>query len=220
MASDSNMTSNFNSFQIFVFVVALAMAVFLSIVLGAQMTISSYHKFTAETPQDIANLLDAETRTAIVFGSGIDPQGNPRPILMQRLKAALELYDENVVDVILVSGYNPAPDYNEPLAMKRYLVARGIPSENIIQDVRGDNTFMTCNRSLHVHGVSQAVLVTQSQHLDRALYLCRSRGIEAYGYTASQSSEQRWRYVQSARESISNVKAILNVRYPGITLFH
>jgi vancomycin permeability regulator SanA len=199
----------------------MIIAAICALTLSAQSIVSSYHQYVIDTPENASDVLaNNEQRTGIVFGSGIDPAGVPRPILTNRLDAALDLYSKEAIDRIIVSGYNPAPDYNEPAAMRRYLAGQNVPAEAIVEDRGGDNTFATCERSKNTHRVNAAILVSQPSHLDRAIYLCRSLGIEAYGYAANHAHQKRWRYVQSAREAVGNVKALLNARFPSVEIFH
>ena len=64
---------------------------------------------------------------ALVLGAQVFPSGTPSPFLAARLDLAHRLYDDGKVRVMLVSGDNMAPEYNEPDAMRGYLIDAGVP---------------------------------------------------------------------------------------------
>jgi vancomycin permeability regulator SanA len=71
--------------------------------------------------------------------------------------------------------------YNEPGAMFQWLVDRGVPSQQIVLDHAGFDTYDSCARAREVFGVRSAIVVTQSYHIDRAVALCRRLGVDATG---------------------------------------
>ena len=98
---------------------------------------------------------------AIVFGAGA-PGGRPSPYLARRLDVALDLYRRGKVTVVLVTGDNSQPDYDEPSAMRQYLVARGVPAARIVRDFAGFDTWASCERAKKIFGVDHATLVTRT----------------------------------------------------------
>lgn len=121
---------------------------------------------------------------AIVFGAGIRGDGGLSPMLADRMDTAIELYRAGKVRKLLVSGDNRFVDYNEPGAMHRYAVARGVPPADVVRDYAGRRTYDTCYRAGAIFGVEQAILVTQRFHLPRALFTCRNLGVDAVGFSA------------------------------------
>lgn len=118
---------------------------------------------------------------ALVLGSEVYPDGSPSPFVAARLDIAHRLLDAGKVKAILISGDNGHWDYNEPGSMEVYLVARGVPVSRIALDYAGFDTYDSCARAHRIFGVTQAIVVTQSYHVDRAVALCRSQGIDATG---------------------------------------
>jgi vancomycin permeability regulator SanA len=123
-------------------------------------------------------------RVAIVFGAGLWRDGSPTPVLRDRVEAAADLYFSGKVEKLLMSGDNRTVSYNEPGAMRQYALQLGVPEPAIVLDYAGRRTYDTCYRAREIFGVKQAILVTQSFHLPRALYLCNSLGINAVGVAA------------------------------------
>jgi SanA protein len=123
-------------------------------------------------------------RIAIVFGAGLQRNGTPSPILRDRIETAAQLYAAGKVDKILMSGDNRFVDYNEPGAMRDYAILLGVPEKNIVLDFAGRRTYDTCYRARHIFDVSDAILVTQSYHLPRALITCNNLGVRSTGVSA------------------------------------
>ncbi|MFE9688355.1 vancomycin high temperature exclusion protein [Micromonospora sp. NPDC005806] len=153
-----------------------------------------------------------EAPVALVLGTKVDPDGTPSPFLTARLEIARRLFDAGKVRVVLVSGDNMNVGYNEPEAMRRWLVDRGVPAGKVVMDYAGFDTYDSCARAKRIFGVDHATVVTQSFHLPRAVSLCRRLGIEANGVgddTARRYTE-RWR-VSSTREYGACVKAAVDL---------
>jgi SanA protein len=121
---------------------------------------------------------------AVVFGAGLTRSGAPTRVLRDRVETAAFLYFNGKVDKLLMSGDNSSANYNEPKAMKDFAVQLGVPSDDIVLDYAGRRTYDTCYRAAVIFGVKEALLVTQSFHLPRALYLCNNLGIHAVGVAA------------------------------------
>ncbi len=68
--------------------------------------------------------------------------------------------------------------------MKEYALQLGVPEVVIVLEYAGRRTYDTCYRANEIFGVDEAVLVTQSFHLPRALYICNQLGLDASGVAA------------------------------------
>ena len=84
-----------------------------------------------------------------------------------------------------MSGDNMAPEYNEPDAMRDYLINAGVPAEQVIADYAGFDTYDSCARAKRIFGVSKLIVVTQSYHLPRAVATCRALGVDATGWATT-----------------------------------
>jgi vancomycin permeability regulator SanA len=149
---------------------------------------------------------------ALVLGAQVYPDGNPSPFLAARLEIARQLLAAGKVRAILVSGDHMDWGYNEPGAMFQWLVDRGVPSQRIVLDHAGFDTYDSCARAREVFGVSKAVVVTQSYHIDRAVALCRRLGVDATGVgdDTVRSYREPWRN-SVVRERGAVVKALADV---------
>lgn len=122
---------------------------------------------------------------ALILGAGVYADREPTPVLQGRLETALRLYQSGRVGWFLVSGDNRTPQYNEPSAMRRWLIRQGVPPTRIVSDYAGRRTYDSLKRAQVVFGVRRVVLVTSDFHLPRALFLARALGLEAYGVPSS-----------------------------------
>lgn len=118
---------------------------------------------------------------ALVLGAGLKADGTPSPYLQDRLDDALALYRGGKVTALLVSGDNGTATHDEPTAMMDYLVAHGVPAAQVVRDYAGFDTYDSCVRAKKIFGVTKALVVTQTYHLPRAVFLCRQAGIDATG---------------------------------------
>ena len=118
---------------------------------------------------------------ALILGAGVEPSGRPSPYLAARLDIGYELFKTGKVRAILVTGDHGEKYYNEPEAMRRYLVAKGVPNEKIVSDYAGFDTYASCVRADRIFGTRSVTVVTQTYHLARALATCRTLGIDAVG---------------------------------------
>jgi vancomycin permeability regulator SanA len=118
---------------------------------------------------------------ALVLGAQVYPDGTPSPFLAARLDLAKQLYDAGRVRAILVSGDNMAREYDEPDAMREYLIKAGVPSTQVIADYAGFDTYDSCVRAKKIFGVDELIVVTQGYHLPRAVATCLLVGVQANG---------------------------------------
>lgn len=123
-------------------------------------------------------------RVAIVFGAGLWRNGNPTPVLTDRVTEAANLYFAGKVEKLLFSGDNRFVDYNEPEAMRQLALSLGVPSDAIVRDYAGRRTYDTCYRAKAIFQINSAILVTQAFHIPRALYLCNHLGVDSVGVTS------------------------------------
>lgn len=187
---------------------------FIVLLVMAHVAVSDNQRYIVDEPAEAAAALADETPTAIVFGSGLEDDGTPRPVLTARLDAALELYETGMIARIIVSG-SADTDYHEPRAMSAYLREHGVPEFVIREDDKGDNTRATCERATDEFAVDEAVLVTQAVHLSRALYLCRSMDMTAYGYPAEPAGSQVAQSFQQLRETGAKMRAVFDALSGG-----
>lgn len=141
----------------------------------------------------------------LVLGAGIRPDGTPSFMLRDRLDKGIELYEAGVAPKLLLSGDNGQERYDEVNAMKRYVLAQGIPAEDIFLDHAGFSTYDSIYRAKAVFAVEEAVVVTQKYHLYRALYISESLGLQAVGVSA-EGSHYAGQWGRDVREFLAKNK--------------
>jgi vancomycin permeability regulator SanA len=158
-------------------VLALCLAATL-VVLGTNLAVGETTRHAIFAEQDVPPM-----QTALVFGAGVEPDGSPSAMLSDRLDIAVRLYRSGKVRRILLSADDLAGD-REISAMRARLRGAGIPSATVLVDERGFSTRDSCARARTVFGLRSATLVTQAYHLPRALFVCRSYGVDGVGVGA------------------------------------
>lgn len=151
-------------------------------------------------------------QAAIVFGAGLGRDGTPSPVLRDRITTAVDLYFAGKVQKLLMSGDNRFVNYNEPGAMRDFAIKLGVPPEDIVMDFAGRRTYDTCYRARHIFMLKTAILVTQSFHLPRSLYLCNQLGFNAVGVPADLRTYRRASlFYWNLRETVATLVALWQV---------
>ncbi len=123
-------------------------------------------------------------KVAVVLGTMVYPDGRLSELLRDRVDAGILLYKSGKVDKLLMSGDNRTSHYNEPMRMRDYAVKSGVPEKDIIMDFAGRRTWDSMYRAKHIFGQNRFIVVSQRFHVNRALFLCKYLGIDAFGMVA------------------------------------
>lgn len=131
-----------------------------------------------------SNAIPSKT-VALVLGT-VRHLGNGRinRYFQYRIDAAVELYKAGKVKHILVSGDNRFKYYNEPIEMRKALVAQGVPPDIITLDYAGFRTLDSVVRAQKVFSQDDFIIVSQAFHNERALFICDFYKINAIGFNA------------------------------------
>ena len=145
-------------------------------------------------------------KTGLLLGtSKILSNGNPNAYFFNRIAAAAALYKSGKVKNIIVSGDNSQKDYNEPEEMKNELIKAGVPAEKIFEDFAGFRTLDSVVRAKEIFGQNSYIIISQRFHNERAVYLARKNGIEAFGYNAEDVNKYAG-LKTNAREKLARAK--------------
>lgn len=127
-----------------------------------------------------------ETKVALLLGTGKTlSNGMPNAYFYNRIQAAIDLYKSGKIKYIIVSGDNSTKDYNEPEDMQLTLMKYGIPKDRIVMDHAGFRTLDSVIRAKDIFGQNKLVIISQKFHNERAVFLARKNGMEAFGYNAN-----------------------------------
>ena len=69
-------------------------------------------------------------------------------------------------------------------AMRAYAIAHGVAADRVLLDAGGERTLASCVQARDVFEVRRLIVVSQEEHMARAVYTCRRVGIDADGVVA------------------------------------
>jgi len=129
-----------------------------------------------------------------------------------RINATIELYRNNKIEFIIISGDNGSKTYDEPTTFKNDLIKAGIPEKNIFLDYAGFRTLDSVVRAKEIFGQKSITIISQQFHNERAIYLAKHFKIKAIGYNAKTISGKYGLKVK-LREYLARVKVFVDVLF-------
>ena len=124
---------------------------------------------------------DAAAAQAIVVLGAAQYDGTPSPVFEARLDHALDLYEQGLAPTIVVTGGNqPGDRFTEAAAGANYLLANGVPEEDIRREVDAHNSWESLAavaRILDDEGVEEVILVSDPYHSYRVGEIARDLGM-------------------------------------------
>ena len=152
-----------------------------------------------------------KNNVALVLGtSRYMRDGSANKFFYNRIDAAVELYENNKVDYILVSGDNRSVYYNEPAFMRFELLKRGVPAKDIYLDYAGFRTYDSVIRCKEVFGQNSFTIVSQKFHNQRAVYIALSNNIAAVAFNA-QDVDMKTGFRIHIREIFARAKVFIDL---------
>lgn len=131
-----------------------------------------------------------------------------------RIKAATDLYNAGKVDWLVVSGgdyRNTENGYDEPVAMRDYLIKQGVDSIRIVLDSDGTRTLNSVAKMRDVYRQDSIVIISQKYHNERALYQTKHLGIDAIGFNAKTPGRRTSWWRNRGREVLARVKMFIDL---------
>nr|WP_314543712.1 ElyC/SanA/YdcF family protein [uncultured Empedobacter sp.] len=156
-------------------------------VLSLLFTAFANYKIENSTEEFVSDKLEIlpKTKVAVVLGTAPNlVSGYQNYYFTYRIEAATKLYQSGKVTHFILSGDHGRKNYNEPEAMKQALIKNGIPENVIYLDYAGFRTLDSMIRAKEIFGQNEFIVVSQGFHNQRAVYIARQNGINAYGYNA------------------------------------
>lgn len=148
--------------------------------------------------------------TALVLGTSPRMKsGASNPYFTARMDATGLLYHHGKIKKIIVSG-EKSPGYDEPYAMKNYLVYQeGVPESIITEDPKGFKTQASIQNCKRVFQKNDIIIVSQGFHNLRALFYARNNNMNALGFDAQDVLANRSYYRNQSREFLARVVAVI-----------
>ena len=156
-------------------------------VLSLLFTAFANYKIENSTEEFVSDKLEIlpKTKVAVVLGTAPNlVSGYQNYYFTYRIEAATKLYQSGKVTHFILSGDHGRKNYNEPEAMKQALIKSGVPENVIYLDYAGFRTLDSMIRANEIFGQNEFIVVSQEFHNQRAVYIARQNGINAYGYNA------------------------------------
>lgn len=138
--------------------------------------------------------------TALVLGA--DQKSAPE-FFSKRIDAAFILYKAGKVKNFIVSGCVGPANYDEAANMKSALAAKGVPDSLITMDKEGDHTLNSIVRCKEFYHKNEIIIVSQSYHATRAVYIASKNGIDAIGFYSGDVG-----VITPPKEYLSRLKAV------------
>jgi|SRR5690606_24685668 len=150
-------------------------------------------------------------RIALVLGtSHKTSKGHPNPFFEKRIETAAELYKKGKIDHLILSGDNRTIYYNEPMAMLKALLKKGVPASAITLDYAGLRTLDSIVRCKEIFGQDKFIIITQPFHSYRALFISDYHDISAIAMVAEEPDFEYSVKVR-LREYLARTKAVLDL---------
>ncbi len=149
----------------------------------------------------------------LILGAGIEDNGEPSDALTDRLIVG-ERVSRAVEAPMLLTGDGGQFRRDEVTVMNAWLIKLGASPDRMVIDNEGFRTYESCKRAAEVYHLKKVVLITQRFHLGRAIYLCRSFGLDTVGVPANLRSYRKdlW---YGVRDMLASVKAWIDIEiYP------
>lgn len=129
----------------------------------------------------VARQDDRPVSDAIVVLGASQYDGTPSPVLEYRLRHAQELYEQGVAPrIVTVGGKLKGDRFTEAEAGKDWLVAHGVPAQDVVAVGTGHDTWkslVAVDDLFGRRGWSSAVLVTDPWHSFRSREMAQDLGI-------------------------------------------
>ncbi|KAB8139330.1 YdcF family protein [Gracilibacillus oryzae] len=144
-------------------------------------------------------------QTGVVLGNKVNEDGTPSDRLKARLDRAVELYNDNLIEKIIVSGGTGKEGYDEAVVMGEYLRSQEIPAEHIIKDRNGYNTRMTAENAAKIIEENnlnddEIYIISQFYHISRTKLAFQQEGFEkVYG---AHPAYWEWRDIYSTLREV------------------
>lgn len=148
---------------------------------------------------------DVEADCIVILGAGIIDKETPTPMLQDRLDTGILLYQNGVADKILLTGDNGTVEHNEIHVMLNYVKKAGVPEKDIFCDHAGFSTYDSIYRAKSIFEVERCIIVTQTYHEYRALYIAEKMDLTAKG-VASDQERYAGQPLRELREVLARVK--------------
>ena len=127
---------------------------------------------------------EARPAEAIVVLGAAQYNGQPSSVLRARLDHAIALWRRRLAPVIVVTGgRQPGDRFTEATAAANYLLARGVPDEDVLREVSGESSWQSLAAVatfLRQRDIQRVLLVSDPVHSYRIGAIADELGLDAH----------------------------------------
>ena len=127
-----------------------------------------------------------ETRkadAAIVMGAAAYGD-KPSPVFEQRIAHGVDLYKRGLVrKLILTGGFGDGAEHAESEVARRFAIEQGVPERDLLTERKSRTTLENLQQArdiMKTHGLSEALLVSDPMHMERARWMMHDLGLTAW----------------------------------------
>ncbi|MDQ4096286.1 MAG: YdcF family protein [Actinomycetota bacterium] len=150
----------------------------------AALVLVAYLAFTFFQVWAASRRDDARPAQAIVVLGAAQFNGVPSPILKARLDHAYDLYERGLAPVIVVTGgKQPGDQFTEATSSADYLLAKGVPDEDILREVSGTSSWESlaaASSFLKDRDIRSVLLVSDPFHSFRIDAIAEELGLQSH----------------------------------------
>jgi vancomycin permeability regulator SanA len=131
---------------------------------------------TADGLNDNVQKADA----ALILGNTVKENGELSDRLKARVDKGLELYQKGFVKKIIVSGGLGKEGFYEADEMEKYLISKGVNTNDIIADNKASTTYWTAFNYLKIQknfNFKSVIIVSQYFHISRTRMMLKNLGV-------------------------------------------
>lgn len=153
----------------------------------------AYFGYLAWRVWSAAHLDEAQRADVIIVFGAAEYRGRPSPVLRARLDHALELYQQGTAPrIITTGGPGGDPNFTEGGVERNYLVAHGVPPENVTTEAESTSTTETVIAVAEImlrDNLRTCVVVSDGYHLFRIKRQLEQMGIRVFGSPRQERGE-------------------------------
>ena len=148
---------------------------------------------------------------ALVLGTEpVRPDGSVNLHFLGRTDLAAKIYLAGKVQYLLISGNANNRGFNEVLEMRKRISQEHVPDQALQVDFGGFRTWESVRRAGEVYHLQKLILVTDSFHAPRALFLCRHFGIDAVAICPAHDPIGWWLVRYQTKEYFARLIAVFD----------
>lgn len=119
----------------------------------------------------------------VILGAAVWGGNRPSPVLKERINKGYEIYRENIVPKLVITGGGSPNELTEGEVSKNVLIKYGVAPENLILENSSNSTveqiFFVRDSLYKSKNWGKIILVSDKYHLPRALEICKFNDLEA-----------------------------------------